>query len=176
MQGLVSKFCENFFRAPEFHFRSRSLNPCYVRNYVQEKFSNNWKSQNRWNSRGIIETFMDPTTGLSTDIEDFCWVLSKIGLIRFTQSDTEMVVKTIRKVEGRFTGFDEVKLDAGKRDRANQEIFLHENPVALSKLPLEDMYQTWRKKHQASWKKQSAKNIFVSNFKKNDKSKAHFLE
>ena len=68
---------------------------------------------------------MDPTTGLSTDIADFCYILSKIGLIRFIQSDTERVVKTVRKVEHRFAGFNEVKLDAGSRDRANQEIFLH---------------------------------------------------
>ena len=46
-------------------------------------------------------------------------------------------MKTIRKVERRFTGFDEVKLNAGVENRANQEIFLHERQVALANLPLE---------------------------------------
>ena len=85
-------------------------------------------------------------------------------------------MKTICKVESRFAGFDEVKLNAGSRDRANQEIFLRENPVALSNFPLEKIYKTWRKKHQPSLKTQSKKNVSVSHFNKNNKSKAQFLE
>ena len=121
---------------------------------------------------GISETFMDPSTGLSNDIEDFSWILSKIGLI----SDTERGVKTIRKVENRFTGFNEVKLNSGKRDRANQEVFLHENPVALTNLPLEGLNKLWLKKHKSSLKLNSTKNVSVENYIKKDKSKAQFLE
>ena len=106
----------------------------------------------------------------------FTSIFTLLSSLRFTQADTERVVKTIRKVEGRFEGFDEVKFNAGSRDRANQEMFLRENPVALSNLPLEKIYKTWRKKHQPSLKTQSKKNVSVSHFKKNDKSKAQFLE
>ena len=70
---------------------------------------------------------------------DFAWILSKIGLIRFMQSDTERVVKTVRKVEHRFASYNEIKLEQNKRDRANQEVFLHENPVAFANLPLEEL-------------------------------------
>ena len=143
---------------------------------IQNKFSDKWKTKNRLNPIGIIETFMDPSTGLSNDIEDFSWILSKIGLIRFTQSDTERGVKTIRKVENRFTGFNEVKLNSGKRDRANQEVFLHENPVALTNLPLEGLNKLWLKKHKSSLKLNSTKNVSVENYIKKDKSKAQFLE
>ena len=85
-------------------------------------------------------------------------------------------MKTVRKVEHRFAGFNEVKLDAGSRDRANQEIFLHENPVALANLPLEKIYKTWRKKHEPSLKTKSKKNISVSRFKKMDMTIAHVLD
>ena len=64
-----------------------------------------------------------------------------------TQSDTESVVKIIRKVEGRFAGFDEIKVQAGKRDRANQEIVLYEYPVSFANFPLEEMNALWLKHH-----------------------------
>jgi len=38
---------------------------------IQRKFSDKWKIQQRWNPMGIIETFMDRSTGLSNDIEAF---------------------------------------------------------------------------------------------------------
>ena len=49
-------------------------------------------------------------------------MIAKIGLIRFTQSYTERVVKTVRETESRFAGYDEVKESEGKIDRAKQEI------------------------------------------------------
>ena len=49
-------------------------------------------------------------------------MIAKIGLIRFTQSYTERVVKTVRETESRFAGYDEVKESEGKNDRAKQEI------------------------------------------------------
>ena len=58
---------------------------------------------------GVIESFMNPSFGLAMDIEDYVWVMGKIGLIRFTQSDMEQVVKTVRKTETRFAGYNEVK-------------------------------------------------------------------
>ena len=55
--------------------------------------------------------------------ENFCYLLSKIGKIRFSQADTERVVKTIWKIEQRFSNFTEIDEAKGKRDRAKQEIF-----------------------------------------------------
>ena len=57
------------------------------------------------------QTFMDPASMLSVEMADFAWILSKIGLIRFMQSDTERVVKTVRKVEHRFASYNETKLE-----------------------------------------------------------------
>ena len=86
-------------------------------------------------------------------------------------------MKTIRKVENRFTGFNEVKINSGKRDRGNQEVFLqHENPVALTNLPLEGLNKLWLKKHKSSLKLNSTKNISIENYIEKDKSKAQFLE
>ena len=48
--------------------------------------------------------------------------IAKIGLICFTQSYTERVVKTVRETESRFVGYDEVKESESKIDRAKQEI------------------------------------------------------
>jgi len=86
-------------------------------------------------------------------------LLSKIGKIRFSQADTERVVKTIRKVEPRFSSFNEVKEQAGKHDRARQEIFLHENRLSLSSLPLEDFNENWLKSHRPSLKKRLHKTL-----------------
>ena len=51
------------------------------------------------------------------------------------------VVKILRVVEPRFSGFDETKLREGKRDRCMQEIFRRDNEIALAKLPLDDYEQ-----------------------------------
>ena len=75
---------------------------------------------------------------LFRNLYEFCTNLEHVGLIRFTQSDTERVVKTQRKVEPRFAGYNELKEAEGKRDRAKQMIFLKENPIALRELPLEE--------------------------------------
>ena len=64
--------------------------------------------------------------------------------------------------------------NSGKRDRANQEVFLHENPVALTNLPLEGLNKLWLKKHKSSLKLNSTKNVSVENYIKKDKSKAQF--
>ena len=50
---------------------------------------------------------------------------------KFHQGTTERVVKTIRKIEQRFPNFNEVNEAKRKRDRAKQEIFLHENSVEI---------------------------------------------
>ena len=96
--------------------------------------------------------------------------------MRFTQSDTERGVKTIRKVESRFSAFNEIKLAAGKRDRAEQEVFLHENPVAIGDLPLEALNQVWLKKHLLALKSKSLKNISVNRRIERDESKAKFFK
>ena len=117
---------------------------------------------------------MNPEFQLTENIEDFAWVLSKIGLLRFTQSDTERVNKTVDKVEKRFTKFNETKEAAGKRDRTKEEVFLHENRVALDELPLEDINQLWLKSHRATLKKHSSTDVSVKRFMEKDSSKHKF--
>ena len=123
---------------------------------------------------GVIESFMNPSFQLATDIEDYVWVMAKIGLIRFTQSDTERVVKTVRKTETRFAGYDEVKESEGKRDRAKQEIFLRENQVPLNDLPLEELNQEWLKSHLPALKSKSKRDVTVENYISNDTPKHQF--
>ena len=100
--------------------------------------------------------------------------MAKIGLIRFTQSDTERVVKTVRKTETRFAGYDEVKESKGKRDRAKQEIFLRENPVPLNELPLEQLNQAWLKSHLPALKSKSQRDVVVENYIDKDVPKYQF--
>ena len=120
--------------------------------------------------------FHEPIGAFFHGLEDFCVLLERVALLRYTQADTERVVKTIRKVEKRFSGFDEVKEASGKRDRAAQEIFIHENPVALSELPLDKLHKKWVQTHKSSLKKKNAaKASTIENFLKNDSSKARFL-
>ena len=59
-------------------------------------------------------------------------------------------MKIQRKIESRFANYNEMEESKGKRDRANQEIFLHENSVSMSQLPLEELNQEWLKRHLAS--------------------------
>ena len=72
-----------------------------------------------WNPLGVIESFMNATLPLCKGMEDFCYLLERVGLLRYTQADTERVVKTVRKVEKRFNNFNEVRQAIGKRDRAS---------------------------------------------------------
>ena len=131
-------------------------------------------NQNRWNPLGIIETFMDPSSGLSDGIQDFVWVLEKVGVIRLSSNDTERVVKTIRKTETRFAGYDETKEENGKRDRAKQEIFLRENCVGLDDLPLQEINQLWLKSHLPSVKRKSSRDVSVEKWMEEDSSKHKF--
>ena len=68
-----------------------------------------------------------------------------VGLEKLSQADTERVVKLQRKIEPRFSSFDETKLEAGKRDRCMQEMFLCDNKIAMDKLPLNDYARAWKK-------------------------------
>ena len=110
-----------------------------------------------WDSMGVIESFMNPNFELFKGMEDFCILLERVGLLRLSQADTERVVKTIRKVEPRFASFNEVKESKGARDRAQQEIFLHGNKVALKKLPLDELFDAWSQSHLPSLKKNDAR-------------------
>ena len=72
----------------------------------QHKYSSYWdanhgkkNSRFKWSALGVIESFMNPSFGLNENLHDFCMILEHIGLIRFTQSDTERVVKSQRKIE-----------------------------------------------------------------------------
>jgi len=100
---------------------------------------------------------MNPSFQLTDNMVDFAWVLAKVGLLRFSQSDTERVNKTVDKIERRFTNFNEIKELDGKRDRIKEETFLHENRIAMDQLPLEEINKLWLKTHRASLKKKRAK-------------------
>ena len=52
-----------------------------------------------------------------------------------------VVGKSFKLPEFQTTGVNEVHEMKGKRDRANQEIFLHENYVRIDQLPLEELNQ-----------------------------------
>ena len=76
-----------------------------------------------------------------------------------------------------FQNYNEVNEMKGKRDRAKQEIFLHENTVRLDQLPLEDLNQIWLKNHLPSVKKHGeGKQVCIDNFLKSDSSTAKFFE
>ena len=93
--------------------------------------------------------------------------------------DTERVVKTIRKVERRFTNYTEINEQQRKRDRGKQEIFLHENKGALNALPIEESHQNWIKNHRPSLKKDNRNKhdaISIKSFLANDSSNLKFLE
>jgi hypothetical protein len=64
-------------------------------------------------------------------------------------------VKTIRKVElePRFSNCTEVDEQKGRPDMAKREIFIHENAVAISKLPVKKFNQNWLKQHLPSLQK-----------------------
>ena len=141
---------------------------------LQTKFAGKWMIKNRWNPLGVIETFMDPSSGLSDGIQDFLWVLEKVGVIRLSSNDTERVVKTIRKTETRFAGYNETKEQEGKRDRANQEIFLRENRVGLYDLPLQEINELWLKSHLPSLKHKSTRDVSVAKWLEKDFSKHKF--
>ena len=141
---------------------------------------NKFNSRFKWDPLGVIESFMNPNFGLHENLYDFCTILEHVGLIRFTQSDTERVVKTQRKVESRFAGYNELKEAEGKRDRAKQEIFLKENPIALRELPFEEFNLNWLKSHLPSLKnnRKYVKDVVgksTRNFFKEDRTKAKFL-
>ena len=67
--------------------------------------------------------------------------------MKLGQSDTEIAVKVVRRVEPCFAGFDKVQLKEGKRDRAMQEVFICENSITIEKLPLKTFEQEWNKTH-----------------------------
>ena len=141
---------------------------------LQKKYKSYWFRKSRWSPIGVIESFMKYEFQLFCNMEDFVWVLSKIGLLRFTQSDTERVNKTVDKIERRFASFNEVKEAEGKRDRTKEEVFLHENKIALDELPLEDINKLWLKKHRSALKKESKKDVSLQRFMEKDSSKQKF--
>jgi hypothetical protein len=142
----------------------------------QERYDSYWKVNGRWSPIGVIESYMNKSFALHESMDAFCVLLERIGVILKTQADTERVVKVIRKVEGRFSNYNEVREAKGKRDRANQEIFLHENSVSLADVPLEDLNQLWLKTHLSSVKKSGkGKQVCINNCMENDVSTAKFL-
>ena len=106
---------------------------------LQKKYESYWFRKKRWDPLGVIESFMNPQFQLTDNMTDFAWVLAKIGLLRFSQSDTERVNKTVDKIERRFTNFNESHEGDGKRDRTKEEVFPHANRIAMDELPLEEI-------------------------------------
>ena len=88
-----------------------------------------------------------------------------------SQADRKRVVKTIRRVEPRFAGFNEVKESKGARDRAQQEIFLYENKMAL-----DELFDVWTQSHQPSLKKNDGKTKSVETFLRKDNTYLKFME
>ena len=123
----------------------------------------------------IIIISMNPKFDLNKGMEDFSCLLERVGLLRLTQADTERVVKTIRKIEPRFPSFNEVKEAKGARDRAQQEIFLCENKVALQELPLDELFDAWTQTHYPTLKKKAGNSKSVDTFFKKDFSSAKFM-
>ena len=66
-------------------------------------------------------------------------------------------MKIIHKSEPRYAGFNEVKESQGTCGRLEQEIFLPENEVALRKLPLDVLFDVWRKSRLLSLKRKRKK-------------------
>lgn len=79
----------------------------------QMKYADYWKTNGSWDALGVIESYMNPNFDLFKELEDFCILLERVGLLRLSQADTERVFKTIRRVEPRFAGFNEVKQSKG---------------------------------------------------------------
>ena len=120
---------------------------------------------------------MNPSFDLHLGMSAFCVLLERVGLILKTQADTERVVKTIWEVEDRFSNYTEIHESKGKRDRAKQEIFLHENSVSMVNLPLEELNQMWLKKHLPGVKKsEKGKNVCIKNFINSDIAVGKFFE
>ena len=66
------------------------------------------------------------------------------------------------------------------RDRAQQEIFLYENKVALEKLPVNELFDSWTQSHLPSLKKNDprydGKAKSVETFFKKDTTSLKFME
>ena len=148
----------------------------------QVKFQSYWfRDYNKrlWDPLGVIESFQCEKFALYRSFHEFTYLLSEVGLHKLSQSDTERVVKILRVVEPRFSGFDERKLQDGKRDRCMQEIFLRDNKIALNKLPLDDYEQEWRKKHLHCAKidaRSRRDSISVTNYLSEESSSLLFME
>jgi len=148
----------------------------------QEKYKSFWFKnfeKNKWDPLGVIESFQSEKFGLSKNFSDFTYLLAEVGLHKLSQSDTERDVKIVRRVEPRFSNFNETKLKNGKRDRCMQEIFLCDNPIALNKLPLDEYEKEWRSTHFHCGKidaRALEEDVSINNFLKAESSSLLFME
>ena len=98
-------------------------------------------------------------------------LLERIGILRLSHADTESV---------RFISFDEVKESKCAHNRAQQESFLYENKVALEKLPVNELFDSWIQSHLLSPKKNDirydGKSQSVETFFKKDTTSLKFME
>ena len=112
-------------------------------------------------------------------MRDFTYLLSKVGVTKLSQGCTERVVKLVREIEPRFSGYNETDLAEGKRDRCQQEIFLCDNSIAIDKLPLDEYETEWMKNHRSAAKidnRSRIESVAIGNYLKSESSKLLFME
>ena len=74
-----------------------------------------------------------------------------------------------------FASFNEVKGANGARDRAQQEIFLCENKIALQELTSDKLFDAWTQTHYPTLKKNASNSKSVGTFFKKDFPSAKFM-
>ena len=106
-----------------------------------------------WRPENVLKSFQDVKTGLHKDIPDAVEIAEICLVMSRSQSDTERVGKTAKRVsEGRFEGkFDERKDD--RKDRAKKEVFIIENAVPLKYFPAAAITARWLRHHRPSVKR-----------------------
>lgn len=106
-----------------------------------------------WRTENVLRSFQDVRLGLHKDIPDVVEVAEICLLMSRSQSDTERVGKTAKRVsEGRFEGkFNKQKDD--DKDRSKKEVFIIENSVPLRYFPAKTVAEKWTKEHRPALKR-----------------------
>ena len=106
-----------------------------------------------WRPENVLRSFQNVRLGLHKDIPDLVEVAEICLIISRSQSDTERVGKTAKRVsEGRFEGKFNISKDDDK-DRAKKEVFLAENSVPLRFFPSKTVAERWTVNHRPCLKR-----------------------
>ncbi|KAF0306132.1 hypothetical protein FJT64_022317 [Amphibalanus amphitrite] len=106
-----------------------------------------------WRPENVLRSFQNVRLGLHKDIPDLVEVAEICLIISRSQSDTERVGKTAKRVsEGRFEGKFNISKDDDK-DRAKKEVFLAENSVPLRFFPSKTVAEKWTVNHRPCLKR-----------------------